>query len=350
MLSEKLSSQVLTVCCTYNPPRGGVAQVVYTYSKEVYPVFKSVVNSKAGPKIRNLWYAVSGMIKTSWILLTDRKVRIVHIHSASRTSFYRSMYFVKLAHFFGRKVVLHIHGGGFKEFYKTNPQKIKKELISCDAIVALSESWRKYFEEEVGLRNVFVVNNIIEDPQIKIVEKDDKFHILFLGLITEAKGIFDLLDSMRDHKEEWHNRIMLHVGGNGKVEKFKQEVADYELEDMVVYEGWVSGEKKASLFNLSDAYILPSYTEGVPISILESMSYGVPVLSTPVGGIPEVIRSGENGILFQPGDKSAIASAINNLLNDKKLCRQMSERELGEAKDYFPESIAEKLVAVYNSI
>ena len=66
----------------------------------------------------------------------------------------------------------------------------------------------------------------------------------------------------------------------------------------------VSGHKKEMLLNLCDAYILPSYTEGLPVSILEAMSYGKPILATPVGGIPEVVI--DNGILFQPGDLSAI--------------------------------------------
>lgn len=345
----KYSHKVLTIGCHCDPPKGGVACVLKTYKDNIYRPFRFIVNSKGG-LLANVWYLIKSYVECGWLYQTDKQVEIVHIHTASYISFKRSILYINQAKHHGKKVVCHVHGGGFREFRKTCPEFVDKHLRMCDAIVALSETWRKFFAEELGLQNVFVVRNIIENPQPMQVQKDGKFHILFLGLITEAKGIYDLLDAMRNHKEEWHNRIVLHVGGNGKVDQFKQMVTDYQLDDMVVYEGWVSGEKKASLFNLADAYILPSYTEGVPISILESMSYGVPVLSTPVGGIPEVIHSGENGILFQPGDKTAMADAINQLLNNNDLCQQMSERELDEAKDYLPESIAEQLEMLYESI
>lgn len=348
-MNSLFSNKVLTIGCHCEPPRGGVAFVLKTYKDCIYSPFRFIANSK-GSLLANLWYLMKSYVQCEWIYKTDKEIEIVHIHTASYNSFKRSVWYIKQAKHHGKKVVCHVHGGGFLEFRKICPEFVDKHLRMCDAIVALSETWRRYFAEELGFKNVYVVNNIIKIPQIVPVEKDGRFHILFLGLISETKGIFDLLEVMRNHKEEWHNRIVLHVGGNGKVDQFKQMVTDYQLDDMVVYEGWVSGEKKASLFNLSDAYILPSYTEGVPISILESMSYGVPVLSTPVGGIPEVIRSGENGILFQPGDKAAMADAINKLLNNKDLCQQMSERELVEAKDYLPESIAEQLDAVYNFI
>lgn len=345
----KYSKKILTIGCHCDPPKGGIACVLKTYKDNVYRPFRFIPNSKGG-LLANLWYLTKSYIQCGWIYLVDKRIEIVHIHTASYNSFKRSALFIKQAKHFGKKVVCHIHAGSFREFRETCPAFVDKHLKMCDAIVALSEFWRKYYADELGLQNVVVVHNIIASPQPIQVKKDGRFHILFLGLITEAKGIFDLLETIQDHEEEWRNRIILHVGGNGKVEKFKQLVIDYQLEDMVVYEGWVSGEKKASLFNLADAYILPSYTEGVPISILESMSYGVPVLSTPVGGIPEVIHSGENGILFQPGNKSAMADAINKLLNNKKLCQLMSERELVEAKDYLPESIVCQLEAVYNSI
>lgn len=345
----KYSHKVLTIGCHCDPPKGGVACVLKTYKDNIYRPFRFIANSKGG-LLANVCYLIKSFVECGWLYLTDKQVEIVHIHTASYNSFKRSVLYIKQAKRHGKKVVCHIHGGGFREYRKTCPEFVDKHLRKCDAIVALSETWRKYFADELGLQNVFVVHNIIENPQLMLVQKDSKFHILFLGLITEAKGIFDLLEAMRDHKGEWYNRIVLHVGGNGKVEQFKQMVADYQLEDMVVYEGWVSGEKKASLFNIADAFILPSYTEGVPISILESMSYGVPVLSTPVGGIPEVIRSGVNGILFQPGDKSAIADAVNHLLNNKEFCQQMAELELIEAKNYLPENIAKQLELLYFSL
>lgn len=343
------SNKVLTIGCHCDPPKGGVACVLKTYKDYVYEPFHFVANSKGG-LIANVWYLIKSIVQCEWLYKTNTKIEIVHIHTASYNSFKRSVLYIRQAKRYGKKVVCHVHGGGFKEYRNTNPKFVDKHLKMCDAVVALSETWCEYFAEELGLNNVYVVNNIIENPQMVQVEKDGRFHILFLGLITEAKGIFDLLDVLRDNKELWNGHIMLHVGGNGKVDEFKQKTVEYGIEDMVIYEGWVSGEKKASLFNLADAYILPSYTEGVPISILEAMSYGVPVLSTPVGGIPEVVTSGVNGLLFNAGDKKAMAECINRLLNDLTLCKRMKAIELEESRAYLPESISVQLEKMYENL
>lgn len=350
MLSEELSSQILTISCAFNPPKGGVAQVVYTYSKEVYPVFKSVENSKSGPKIRNLWSAVTGMIKTIWILLTDRKIKIVHIHSASRTSFYRSMIFVNLSHFFKKRVVMHIHGGGFKEFYKTNPQKIKKKLLSCDAVLALTGGWNKFFSKEVGLPNVWTVNNIVSQPLLRNVrEKDNRIHLLFLGLIDDFKGIFELIEVVDANKSLLENKLVLHIGGNGQIDRLKRMISEKGLCTMVNYEGWVSGEKKNELLNQADVFILPSHIEGLPIAILEALSYGIPVITTPVGGIPEIVNN-SNGWIFTPGDKQSLTNLLKEIILDPQLITVRKEYASKSVEANLPEDVSRVLDQLYNCL
>ena len=174
--------------------------------------------------------------------------------------------------------------------------------------------------------------------------------MLFLGLITEAKGIFDLLDVITEHKAEWNDKVVLHIGGNGKVEKLQKMIKESGIENLVKYEGWVSGEKKSELLNMADAFILPSYTEGVPISILEAESYGLPILSTPVGGIPEIVVDEENGILFSPGDKQAMKCAIDKLIVSSVLCEEMGEKSKRISKNCYPFSIEGKLSFLYATL
>lgn len=348
-MSSIFSNKVLTIGCHCEPPKGGVAYVLKTYKDCIYSPFRFIANSR-GALYANAWYLIKSLIQCEWLYKTDKEIEIVHIHTASYNSFRRSVLFIRQAKRNGMKVVCHVHGGGFREFRKSCPEYVDKYLGKCDAIVALSDTWRRYFADELGFKNVHVVNNIIGNPQFVPVEKDGRFHILFLGFITEAKGIFDLLEVIRDHKEDWHGRIVLHVGGNGKLDEFNHKVSEYGIKDMVIYEGWVSGEKKASLFNLADAYILPSYIEGVPISILEALSYGLPVLSTPVGGVPEIIHSGENGILFEPGDKKMMGVAIDRALNDEALRMIMADNNLKYAKSYLPSAIEQQLDMLYKSL
>lgn len=100
--------------------------------------------------------------------------------------------------------------------------------------------------------------------------------------IGHNKGIYDLIGVIALHKKEFHGRQKLRVGGNGEVDKVKILIKEKKISDIVSYEGWVSGGRKVELLDVSDAYILPSYKEGLPISILEAMSYGLPMISTKV--------------------------------------------------------------------
>lgn len=100
--------------------------------------------------------------------------------------------------------------------------------------------------------------------------------------IGHNKGIYDLIGVIALHKKEFHGRQKLRAGGNGEVDKVKILIKEKKISDIVSYEGWVSGGRKVELLDVSDAYILPSYKEGLPISILEAMSYGLPMISTKV--------------------------------------------------------------------
>lgn len=112
-----------------------------------------------------------------------------------------------------------------------------------------------------------------------INSRTDASPLLFLG---HNKGIYDLIDVIALHKKEFHGRQKLRVGGNREVDKVNILIKEKKISDIVSYVGWVSGGRKVELLDVSDAYILPSYKEGLTISILEAMSYGLPMISTKV--------------------------------------------------------------------
>lgn len=351
MIKQDISEKVLTIGCKFHPPYGGVPYVLYNYEQYVFPQFKHITNSGKGNIIYKLAKAVSALLIMVIKLIIDRKIKIIHIHTASYNSFKRSASFVKLSKIFHKKVILHIHGGGFKEYYVTNPRFITSILNTCDVIITLSESWKKLFSEITTCNNIYILENIVPKPLFKRENKSiDCLHLLFLGLITESKGIFDLLDVIHDNMNELKGKIMLHVGGNGKTEEFKKAIKDYGLDDYVTFEGWVSGKKKESILQQANVFILPSYTEGLPISILEAMSYKLPILSTPIGGIPEVVKDGVNGYLFSPGDKKSMYLCIKKIIDNKKQRLIMGEESFKIIKPYFPLNIENKLQSIYEKI
>lgn len=345
-----ISRKVLSVGCEYDPPKGGVAQVLYTYSNEVYPVFNCVINSSEGAALKKLFLFFAALLRMRRILAADKDLKIVHIHTASFHSFERSVWFMRLARAMKRKVVLHIHGGGFKNYYLTKPAWISKQLHKADYILALTDGWRSFYENELHLSHVMTVPNVVASPKVSApAVKDGKIHLLFLGHIVQQKGIFDLLDVVNENKGKWNGKLILHIGGSHEVERLQRFIRDNELDDLVKFHGWVSGEKKAELQSLMDAFVLPSYVEGMPISILESLSYGKPVITTPVGGIPETVNDA-NGFLFTPGDKTAMADIIDGIINNPSLLTSKSVAAIESVRRNSPSYISSVLEKVYNDV
>lgn len=122
------------------------------------------------------------------------------------------------------------------------------------------------------------------------------------------------------------------------------------MESFITYEGWIAGQKKIDCLNWEDVYILPSYNEGLPIAILEAMAYSHPVISTPVGGIPEVIKTGGNGILVKPGDTVAIAEAIKFYIENHDAISKQGDKAYSVVQDFFPEKVFGDLTKIYKSI
>ena len=347
-LSLETTQHVLTLSASYTPPQGGIAQVIQTYST-MYPVFNHVATKRGDTSFEKIAALSLALFKFTYYCLF-RKIRIVHVHGASNNSFWRKRIFISLAKVFRKKVVYHVHGAEYKDFYSNNPEPVKSVFNKVDTIIALSESWRVFFEESIGHQDVRVIENVVSPPTIHTVKKDSRIRFLFLGEFGHRKGIYDLLDSIFDNLESIKEKAVFHLAGNGEVGKVRQRISELGLEEVIAFEGWVSGERKVKLLNLADVYILPSYNEGLPISVLEAMSYSIPVISTPVGGIPEIVGDNENGLLVQPGDKTVLGDAIVRMIEDCSFRETAGEKSFVKVQPYFRENVAGKLECMYRSL
>ena len=349
MLESNIFDKVLYVGIDYIPPRGGIASVLNTYSTFIYP-FKFVKTTASDLNgIKKLWYAIRGYFIFIYKILVDHDIKIVHIHSASGNSFWRKSWIIKIAKIMRKRVIFHCHGGGFKDFRSKFPEKVDAILNYVDSVVCLSNEWKDYFES-IGCQHVVIVKNVIPEPIIQIEEKDNLVHFLFLGLICENKGIFDVLKSLAEHKDFFLGRAILHVGGNGQTDRLLSTIKELGLQELVRFEGWVDAVKKQYLFNTIDVYILPSYIEGVPISILEAESYHKPIITTNVGGIPSIVKENKTGLFVTPGNTGEIFEAMKLMLEDKQLRYQFGEAGYKISIDYRPESICRELKELYENL
>lgn len=337
---------------TIGPSRktlGGMASVLKVYDKSV-PGFKHLASNSQRGTIAGLCALAATLARMPIERLRGRKV--LHVHTASGKSFVRKSFIMRYGRMLGYKIVYHCHGAESKEYFqRIGLPKAKSVLRRTSAVVVLSESWKDYFESTFDLDNVHVIYNPIALPESpRMPDSQTPLQLLFLGRFGDRKGIFDLLDVIASNQDRWRGRVYLRAGGDGEIDRFHETVRKAGIADMVEFIGWVSGEDKDKAFEASHILILPSYNEGLPISVLEGLAYGKPIISTPVGGIPEVVETGANGVLVAPGDKKALTEAIDAYLQDPELVGRHGRASRDIAVGFSPEAITGQLRHLYQSL
>ena len=330
--------------------KGGIASVLASYRHNFEPFHYLPTNSRHG-KIPGYFNVIFALFRLPLARLKGRK--ILHVHYATGKSWYRKQIVMSWARLWGYRVVAHCHGNSMKQFsQRIGYNKVRKELDKSKANIVLSEEWKEFFENYIQCDNLSVINNIVDRPEnIKTVSESEavKPTFLFLGALGKRKGIFDILAAMARLRAEGRSFRFI-VGGNGEVQKFKSEVQRLGLEDVVDYRGWIDPKTKKKVLSESDVLLLPSYNEGLPIAILEAMSYGKAVVSTPVGGIPRVLTNGKNGFLVTPGSVDEIEQALQQYVSNPSLAEQQGQESKEIVKDFYAETVAEQLLQVYDKV
>ena len=181
-----------------------------------------------------------------------------------------------------------------------------------------------------------------------IVRNNKNVIFLYLGLLSQNKGVWDLLKAAFELKKDKINFHII-IGGNGDVEKLITTLNELNLNDYITYVGWVNGYEKNKLISTSNVFILPSYNEGVPISILEAMSYNLPIITTKVGGIPDVLKDNE-AIFVDPGNINGLKEAMKFAVINIDYMNQLGMSLSLKIEDHYPESIKHNLLSIYSHI
>jgi glycosyltransferase involved in cell wall biosynthesis len=164
--------------------------------------------------------------------------------------------------------------------------------------------------------------------------RDDELLLGTVSRLEDAKGIEDLLVAVRMLQPGWPQLACAIVGEGAKAETFKRMAAAAGLGGRIRFTGFVPNDVVNAYYACMDVFVCPSLAEGGPLTVLEAMQMGCPVISTRVGQVPEVIRSGENGIIVDPGNPEALARAINSLLADPVQRRDMASRGVETARGF----------------
>ncbi|UGQ47650.1 glycosyltransferase family 4 protein [Massilia endophytica] len=337
---------------------GGVAAVVNVYREaglfQQYPV-RYLSTHRDGGGWTKLRAAAGALLSFAGLLLRGR-VSLLHCHTASRNSFWRKTPFFLLAFLFRVPAILHLHGGEFHLFYEKESGPLKRRLIRfiydhAAHIIVLSERWRQWVSGMSRNPNISVIYNPVLLPQpAPDWSQRVPGQTLFFGRLGKGKGVYDLLAAARELKDG-HPGLQLALGGDGEVEQARAAAAELGIGEQTAFLGWVRGEQKLSALRQATIYTLPSYNEGMPMSILEAMAWGLPVLATPVGGIPDAISDGVEGFLVAPGDVGALAQRWAQLLDDPQLAQRMGEAARRKVAAVFAtDAVLPRLGQLYQSL
>ncbi len=176
----------------------------------------------------------------------------------------------------------------------------------------------------------------LQTSDVAARSQQQQFRVLFLSRLIAGKGVRTAIDAFVLAKRQCAIPMELVVAGDGPELSVMQAYAHGM--DSVHFCGPVSGEAKANLLRSSQMLLFPSHDEGMPNVILEAMLYGMPVLTTPVGSIPEVVEHGVNGYIAEPGDVHAFATWLVRLAEDKDLCEQMASVNRDKASKLYARS------------
>jgi len=280
---------------------------------------------------------------------------IIHIHIASRGSTLRKVILAEMVARAGKPLVLHAHGSEFDLFYRKLPAAVRRNvnrtLQRANVFITLSTQWRDFYVEEceISPSQIVVLPNPVRVPaEVPDRSARDTVQFLHLGRLGERKGAYDLVNAFAGLPEGLRNRARLVMAGDGDVEGVRKMAEP--LGSQVEVHSWINSHERDLLLERSDVFALPSRAEGVPMALLEAMAHGLPGITSPVGGIPDVFRHNVDGMLVTPGDVPQIRAAMARYISEDavRLAAGRAARERARAFDVHV--YARRLADIYQRI
>ena len=343
-----MGHKVLVVATSPNS-RGGIATVVKAFREtSMWKEFdcRWIETHIDKSKLHKFYKLTKALVEYIFLLCS---YDIVHIHVSTAVSLKRKYIFYKLAKLYKRKVVIHLHcGSQLSDIWNA---KYEEMFTNADMCLVLSNSIRDIITERIGRQdNVKVLYNPCPTIDRLLLGGTRQKTILFAATLYKEKGYLDLVDAFAQvHKK--HSDWKLLIAGNGSQEEGLTRVKRHTLGDSVVFLGWIKGEEKDAIFRSASIFCLPSYAEGFPMAVLDAWAYGIPVVTTPVGGIPDIVKDGVNGLLFTPGDVDVLANHLNRLIENGDLRAKLSqESSLLVSSTFSIECIANQLSDLYANL
>jgi glycosyltransferase involved in cell wall biosynthesis len=357
--------------CPLPPPFGGLAnntqlllrsELASRFGIDLLDTSRKIVRIRLHKRgIANLAHVIRCTVQLIRHLKSVR-YGVVYLKSTSDVSFFREVLFMLVAKLAGVPTVLHFHANQLRYLFSGKSKLCNLVLSLCllpaDSVIYLSDSLREGFESILYFKRsrMEVLNNVVETHLFdgeRAFTKTGR-EVLFVGRLTEEKGIWDLLHVISDMSTDYPDVTFTLAGvaesleDEARIHAFCEE---RNIASQIRFLGQVEGEEKTRAFVSADLFVFPSYEEIFPNVLLEAMAAGLPVVSTRIFCIPEIVVDGEHGILIEPGDRGALRIALITLLKDDALRGHISSANYRRAREHYDVSVAaDTLTCVFESV
>lgn len=285
--------------------------------------------------------------------------KLIHIHFSGYKSMLRKSIYFYPAKLMKKKVIVHFHAYGVENTINGGFQDIYKNIFDLsDRIIVVSELWKKELYDFVDNGEKI---NVVYNPAKEICRQTDgqnvkthkKKSVLCVASLSKRKGYIDLINafaSLLKNDDKFSEWKLIFVGG-GEINAAKRMALQKGISGNVVFTGFVSENKKSEYLKTSSIFCLPTYAEGFPMAIVEAMAYGLPIITTPVGGIPDICFHKENSLLVKPGDIEGLKEYLMLLMGDENLRHDLGCSAMLTAKEKFDkDSITRQVSQIYDEI
>lgn len=357
------------------PPEGGIASVLQdivnselslSYQFDLFPRQPSLPEELRTSLQRNV-FRMRRFLAFFSVLLRNRYC-LVHIHSPGSV-FLGTIIFTALAKLARVPVLVHLHGTDWQLFYpkasRFRKMYTRLGLRLPERVLVLYDLWEHEIRQIVPHARVEVLRNLVHDApppshdRIQEVRSrwgiaQNETMVVTVGAVDRRKGTLDILEAAANLADREPDITFVQVGGEVRPGEFAEAQIQRQLlgvERSVVFTGEVPRASIPGLLAAADVFLLPSYSEGMPISILEAMRAGLPIVTTPVASIPQMLATERSRLFIQPGSPDQIVAALITLRHDKDLREDLGRNARAVFEERFEFSRGmEHLKRVYSEL
>jgi len=325
----------------------------------------TLVDSVKGITIRNI--ALKAIVLISFLTFPFKiyfcDAHIIHSNpSFNFIALIREGLFILISSFFNRRIVVFIHGWDPKVEKKVMTNKLllrifQKVYNKSNVFIVLSHDFKEKLFQMGIKKRILVETTMVDDKLVggvniqaksKTTNNEHTIRILFLSRIVRTKGVYEAIESFSILSRN-HDNIELLIAGNGpELQAVKKYVKSHHLSN-IKFLGYVGKEAKIKVFLNSHIYLFPTYYgEGMPISVLEAMAFGLPVVTRAVGGLKDFFKNGEHGFITNSRDPGYFAYLLERLIANESLRTKISVFNYNYAQKFFLASeVTKRIESIY---